>query len=132
MPACQKDKKVTLSQHLFKTFLPLLVFLCCIGCQKKSDDVLPGYIEGEYNYIATGVAGTLFHLNVQRGQTVKQNDLLFVLDPEPDKSTMESAKANVEDLQAQVAFAKIQLKRYTELYASHATDKSTLDQKQTD
>lgn len=94
--------------------------------------MLPGYIEGEYNYIASGVAGTLFHLNVQRGQTVKQNDLLFVLDPEPDKSLMNSAKANIEDIQGQLALAKIQLKRYTELYASHATDKSTLDQKQTD
>lgn len=103
-----------------------------MGCEKKPDNVLPGYIEGEYNYIATGVAGTLFHLNVQRGQTVKQNDLLFTLDPEPDKSMMNSAKANIEDIQGQLALAKIQLKRYTDLYASHATDKSTLDQKQTD
>ncbi len=123
---------MTLSPHLFKTFLSLLIFLCCIGCEKKPDNVLPGYIEGEYNYIASGIAGTLFQLNVHRGQTVQQNDLLFSLDPEPDKSNMDAAKDNVDDLSAQVDLAQIQLKRFTDLYANHATDKSTLDQKSTD
>lgn len=110
----------------------MLTLLVCMSCNQKPDNIFPGYIEGEYNYIGSNIAGTLFHLNVQRGQTVKQNDLLFVLDPEPDRALMDSAKANIEDLQSQVAFAKVQLKRYTDLYASHATDKSTLDQKQTD
>lgn len=110
----------------------LLMTLNLIGCSNENETVLSGYIEGEYNYIASGISGTLIELAVTRGQTIKENDLLFKLDPEPEKATMEAAKASVGELEARVALAKIQLARHQDLYTHNATDKSTLDQKQTE
>ena len=112
------------------------LFIICIAlitsCSQEDDKVLSGYIEGENTYVSTGITGTLVDLKVQRGQIVKKNDLLFTLDPEPDKSAMEAAQANVEELEAEVELAKVQLGRFKKLYTKNATDKSTLDQKQTD
>lgn len=117
---------------LKKLLLLLTIVIFFISCSRDNSNHLYGYIEGEYTYIASGIAGTLLKLYVKRGQGVKENDLLFELDPEPDKAAMEAAKANVEQLQAQVALAKIVLKRYQDLYLHHATDANTRDEKQTD
>ncbi len=98
----------------------------------QDNNALSGYIEGEYTYISSGVSGTLLTLNVKRGQTVKKDDLLFTLDPQPDEAAMESAKAKVGQMQAEVDFAKIQLARQKTLYAHNDTPKSVMDQAQTD
>lgn len=121
-----------LTSYLRHTCLLFCILVSCNSCSSHDENKLPGYIEGEYNYIASGMSGTLFTLNVTRGQTIKQNDLLFTLDPEPDQAAMEAAQANVGDLEGQTALAKIQLQRHKDLYVHHATDKSTLDQKQTE
>lgn len=122
---------IAIRLQLQKILLPLFCFLC-ISCSSKNEKTLSGYIEGEYTYIASGIGGTLIQLNVKRGQTVKKDDLLFTLDPQPDQAAMEAEKANVEQLQAEVALAKIQLARHQNLFLHNATDKSTLDEKQTD
>lgn len=108
------------------------IFLFCISCSLQDDKKLYGYIEGEYTYVASGIAGTLFQLNVKRGQEVKKDQLLFTLDPQPDQAAMEAAKANVEQLQSEVALAKMVLKRYQDLFLHHATDENTRDEKSTD
>lgn len=119
--------------NIFKKILLLLtIMISCISCSADNNKRLYGYIEGEYTYVASGIAGTLLKLNVKRGQPVKENDLLFVLDPQPDKAAMEAAKATVEQLQAEVALAKVVLKRYQDLFIHHATDENTRDEKQTD
>lgn len=115
-----------------KIFLLISALIFCINCSSDNNNHLYGYIEGEYTYVASGIAGTLLKLDVKRGQPVKENDLLFVLDPQPDKAAMEASKANVEQLQAEVALAKIVLKRYQDLFIHHATDENTRDEKQTD
>lgn len=94
--------------------------------------MLSGYIEGEYTYIASGIAGTLFKVNALRGQAVKKDYLLFVLDPQPDLAFMQAAKANVQQLQPQVSFAKKQLERQTDLYLHNAASKEAVDQAQRD
>jgi HlyD family secretion protein len=111
-------------------FLFIISFFC-ISCSNDSDTTLQGYIEGEYTYISTGVAGTLLTLNVSRGQQVTQNQLLFKLDPQPDQAIMDAANATVEQLEAQVAFSKIQWVRQQKLYVKNATDKANLDQAET-
>lgn len=121
-------------KHFFFTKKIILsVFsLLSLSCTQDNAKPLSGYIEGQYTYIASGIAGTLFSLNVTRGQTIAKDTLLFTLDPEPDKSAMEASYAQAEELVFQVALSKIQLSRYKDLYANHATDKNTLDEKQTD
>jgi HlyD family secretion protein len=112
---------------LFILFIMSLLF----SCSHHSGKTLQGYIEGEYTYIGSGVSGTLFTLDVSRGQQITKNQLLFTLDPEPDKAIMDAANATVGQLQAQVAFAKIQWERQQKLYIKNATDKASLDEAET-
>lgn len=111
--------------------LIILSILCCTGCDKKSQ-ALAGYIEGEYTYIASGVSGTLLQLNVVRGQTVKQGELLYSLDLEPEQASVNVIKANIEEQKAQIIFAKSQLLRQKKLILTNATAQSNLDQAQSD
>src|SRR5579872_6765487 len=101
--------------HRIRALLKFIIIciLACASCS-ASYESLPGYIEGEYTYIASGVAGTLWELVVTRGQAVKQGDLLYTLDPQPEKASVDTSKANIADLEAQVAFAKVQLERQRE------------------
>lgn len=111
-------------KHIILLLISLLLLVSCF----QSDPLIPGYIEGEYTYVASGAAGTLFKLLVERGRVVQQGDLLYELDPEPETSTVVVTQANIADLQAQVALAKVQLDRQTALYQKKATAKTNLDQ----
>ncbi len=115
----------------FRQSLIFLFALCSVGCFDSSKS-LPGYIEGEYTYISSGVAGTLFNIYVQRGETVKKNDLLYALDPQPETANVEMTKANIVYQEAQVAFAKIRLTRESNLLKKNATSQEEYDQAQTD
>lgn len=109
----------------------LLLILFCAGCS-ESNNYLPGYIEGEYTYISSGVSGTLFNLSVIRGQHVNKGNLLYQLDPQPEQANVEVIKANIANQQAQVAFAKTHLERTQTLFVKHATYQEDLDRAQTD
>jgi HlyD family secretion protein len=109
----------------------LLTILFIISCSDHSKS-LSGYIEGEYTYISTNVAGTLTQLAVQRGQQVVKGDALFTLDPQPESDTVNAAKATLKQDQAEVDLAKIQLQRQQILYTKNASDKSNVDEAQTD
>lgn len=109
----------------------LFCIAICTSCSNQNQS-MPGYIEGEYTYIASGVAGTLFKLYVERGQQIKKGDILYQLDPQPEQADVDIAKANIGDLQAQVNFAKVQLDRQRKLYPRNATPKSEVDQAQKD
>jgi HlyD family secretion protein len=63
-----------------------------------------GYVEGEFVYIASPLAGTLGSLYVQRGAQVKNNDPLFALESVSEKAIryeaerrLAQARANLED-----------------------------------
>lgn len=108
----------------------LLAFLC-EGCSQR-ENVLPGYIEGEYTYISGAAGGTLLDLYVIRGQPVHENDLLYRLDPEPEKSNVKKLKADIMDLQAEVKFRKLHLERQQALYAKKFASREVLDLAETD
>lgn len=107
-----------------------IILIICTACS-DSNNSLPGYIEGEYTYVASGVAGTLFKLFVNRGQPIKKGDALYQLDPEPEQAAVNMTKAKIEDLKAQVAFSKLQYERQQELYPRN-TSKANLDQAKAD
>lgn len=71
--------------------------------------------------VSTEVAGVVTKLLFQSGQAVKQGDILVQLDTEADAAELRS-------LQAQSDLARIQYRRQRELYQSHSTSKSSLDQ----
>ena len=69
-----------------------------------SSDKVQGYVEGEFVYIASPLAGSLKTLEVQRGAQVKVGDLLFSLEDNPEKTARDEAdrrlaqaRANFED-----------------------------------
>src|SRR5262245_15375600 len=74
------------------------------GCGDPTPDRFQGYVEGEFVYVASPLAGELEHLAVQRGGQVKPGDLLFALEcgaetAERDgaERSLAQARANLED-----------------------------------
>ena len=66
------------------------------------------------------VTGYVDKVAYREGDSVKQGDLLFIIDPRPYRDALESAKASLERERAAAAFADIQSKRAQALNASKA------------
>ncbi len=65
----------------------IIVTLCLIsGCDRTNDHQVQGYVEGEFVYIASPLAGSLEALHVQRGAQVAAGDPLFALGRHSGKS----------------------------------------------
>lgn len=73
------------------------------GCQPADRTSIPGYVEGEYAYIAAPVGGRLVGLPVHRGQNVNVGEILFELEPEPEATRLQEAQGRVVNAQAILA-----------------------------
>lgn len=74
------------------------------GCEKPPSDLIQGYAEGAYVFVASPYSGALTKLNVARGAQVKAGDVLFSLEDTPEKAARDEAakrlaqsKATLED-----------------------------------
>src|SRR5215831_16349682 len=82
-----------------------LLLLCHLtGCGSPDPNRVQGYVEGEYVYVASPLAGTLETLSVRRGDQVSAGAPLFTLDAVPEKAARDEAerklamhRANWED-----------------------------------
>jgi HlyD family secretion protein len=79
--------------------------LLSVGCDRPDRETLQGYVEGEFVYMASPLAGGLQSLHVQRGVRVKAEALLFELDDQPELAARDEAerklaqaRANLEDV----------------------------------
>jgi HlyD family secretion protein len=112
-----------------------------------------GYVEGEFVYVASPLAGALQTLGVSRGAQVQAGDYLFELDREPEKTARDEAaqklavgRANWEDAKkgkrpseidsltaqlrqarAALVLSESSLARHEELIRSGGTSKEDLD-----
>src|SRR5438552_4054052 len=75
-----------------------------VGCNRSNNGAIQGYVEGEYVYVASPLAGQLETLSVQRGIWVKIGEPLFALESAAEKAArdeaaqkLEQARANLED-----------------------------------
>lgn len=83
-----------------------LTGLCLLaGCNRSDPNQVQGYIEGEFVYVASPLAGALESLSVQRGVQVKVGDLLFALDSTAEKAAYEEAEQRLAQARANLADA---------------------------
>jgi HlyD family secretion protein len=71
----------------------LMLLLLLNGCSDPSKDRFQGYVEGEFVYVASPLAGQLETLSVQRGQQVTTGQPLFALDETAEKAALDQARA---------------------------------------
>jgi HlyD family secretion protein len=75
------------------------------GCSKPTRDVVQGYIEGDYVYVASPFAGKLESLPVQRGTQAKAGDPLFTLESVAESAARDLAASRLEEGRAKLADA---------------------------
>src|SRR5437762_1910054 len=81
----------------------LMLLLLLGSCSDPPKNYFQGYVEGEFVYVASPLAGTLESLRVQRGQQVKAGDPLFALDETMEKAARDQAKAQLVLSEAEYA-----------------------------
>jgi len=80
---CRQIRSVAIS-------LATVAFLT--SCGDPSTDRFQGYVEGEFVYVASPLAGQLETLSVQRGQQVTKGQPLFSLDETAEKAARDMAE----------------------------------------
>jgi HlyD family secretion protein len=73
-----------------------VVALCVLtGCGPSESNRVEGYVEGEFVYVSSPIAGPLETLDVTWGDKVKAGDPLFALDAMPEKAARDEAARKV-------------------------------------
>jgi HlyD family secretion protein len=83
----------------------LIVFLLLLspGCTPPPSGAFQGYIEAEYVYAASPIAGTLQSLSVARGQSVDTASPLFTLEHSSELATQHEAEHRLAQARANLA-----------------------------
>jgi HlyD family secretion protein len=80
--------------HTLPSTICLSLALFFVGsCSDATQDGFQGYVEGEFVYVASPLAGQLESLQVRRGDQVKAGDPLFALDETAEKAALDMARA---------------------------------------
>lgn len=130
----------------------LMIFL--VACSSESERTFLGYIEGETLEMASSIAGTLKSLPVHKGEIIKPNTLLFVLEQEKEKAQKREAEkkllaakarlenlkkgkrpseiaiieAQLQEVKAKLKLAEVEYQRENTLYLKKVGTKSKLDE----
>jgi membrane fusion protein, multidrug efflux system len=78
--------------------------------------------------IRAQVTGSLFKIDIDEGQDVKEGDLLFELDARPFQNALNSALADQEKINVQLQTARAQVERYRTLSAESMVSKEQFQQ----
>jgi HlyD family secretion protein len=90
-------------QRMVKITVAVLALFVVSGCRDRPNDRFQGYVEGEFVYVASPLAGQLEALSVQRGQQVTAGQPLFALDETAEKAAREQAQAALALSEAEYA-----------------------------
>jgi HlyD family secretion protein len=80
-----------------------LTALIVAGCTRAPPAGYPGYVEGEFIFVASPLSGALSALGVQRGDTVTKGAMLFSLESDQEPAAVAEAQARVRQAQATLA-----------------------------
>ena len=80
-------------QRMRSVAMSLAIAIVLYSCGDPSTDRFQGYVEGEFVYVASPLAGQLDTLSVQRGQQVTTGQPLFSLDETAEKAARDMAEA---------------------------------------
>lgn len=73
------------------------------------------------------VEGYLEKIHFADGALVKQDDLLFTIQPDQYKAQLQQAQAQLKQQQAALVYANTEVTRYTDLYHKHAATATEVD-----
>lgn len=100
-------------QHLNRSMPGVIRLICGLvlatvlaGCREPSSRTVQGYVEGEFVYVSSPLAGTLQTLSVQRGVQVQAGEPLFALDDTQEKDLRDQAAEEVAQARASLDDAK--------------------------
>lgn len=93
----------------------LLPFLLLSGCSPQPPNQFQGYVEGEYVYVASPLAGTLERLAVNRGDQVAPGQWLFQLERRSEADAVRQASNNLVQAKASLALARSEYNRREQL-----------------
>jgi multidrug efflux system membrane fusion protein len=77
--------------------------------------------------VRSQVTGTLVKIAIREGQDVKENDLLFEIDPRPFQNALQSAEADLQKIRVQLETARAQVARYRSLTAEQMVSKEQFE-----
>src|SRR5881392_3536133 len=107
--------------HIFSRAVHVsLVLFLISSCSSRDQNRFQGYVEGEFVYVASPLAGTLESLRVQRGDQVKAGDPLFALDETPEKAAR-------EQIEAALVLSKAEYARQDKLFRTGVAAAQDLD-----
>jgi HlyD family secretion protein len=107
-------------RQLIRATWSIALVLFVAGCSNRSQDRFQGYVEGEFVYVASPLAGQLETLSVQRGQQVTTDQPLFALDETAEKAAR-------EQIQAALVLSERELARQEKLFHTGVAASQDLD-----
>ncbi len=126
---CQKKQKAAPKEEKIATVevaLPLVKDI-------ELWDEFTARIEGEKSVeVRSRVNGYLEKICFQDGDYVKEEQLLFEIDPRPFEAVVEACKASVSEIEARIDLAKSNLERAQELLKSNAISKELLESRKSE
>lgn len=91
-------------------------------------EIIPGSIvPDQQSKIASRLMGYIRNLNIQVGQSVKEGQLLFAIDPTDINSQIRQAQAAVAQARAALADAKADYERFSKLYKQQSVPQQQFD-----
>jgi len=82
-------------RRLFRLSGAILLLGLLTSCGHSERIRIQGYVEGEFVYVSSQLAGPLQNLKVKRGMQVKAGDSLFELDRTVEKAALNQAQASL-------------------------------------
>ncbi len=91
------------NKNVMMTAVLLCTTFVLVGCGRKASSGYQGYLEGEFVYLASPLAGRLEKLTAQKGSQVSAGAPLFALEQGAELATMREATERLRQAQARLA-----------------------------